>query len=119
MMDMHHVHVLKHLLRFAGVFQGQMKARIGQWQPRAADDAFLVVHLVRLTEGEHVNIVSGLFEIAFVQIDVIGNAANVRLVSVCHHSDAHGTAFRLNPTVWTGRCQVQYQVELSSLRCYG
>jgi hypothetical protein len=49
--------------------------------------------MVRLAEGENVYIVPGFFKIAFVQVDIVGDTANVGFVSICHHANAHGSAF--------------------------
>jgi len=97
MVHMNYIHILEQLFCFPGVSQGQEKARVGQRQARAADDARFVVHVVWLAEGENVNVMSGLFEVTLVQVDVIGDTANVGFVSIRHHANPHCAAFSGSP----------------------
>jgi len=91
-MHMDDVHGLEQAFGGAVVAERQVEARVLDRQPRRADDARLVVAVFEIAEGEDEDVVSGAFQVAFVQVNVIGDPADVRLVGVGHHSDAHGVA---------------------------
>jgi len=90
-----HIHGLEGLSGGTRITQGQVIARVGQRQPGRTQDARLVVLKIQVAEGEDVHVVTCLLEIAFVQVDVIRDPADVRFVRIHHHSDAHKTSFWL------------------------
>ena len=89
MMDVHHVHCLKELFVFGPVAQGQVKAGVRQRQARAAKDARFVVVGFFIAKRKYINLVPCTFEGTFIQVNIICDAAYIRLVRIHHHSDAH------------------------------
>ena len=83
------------------IAQGEIKAGVGQRQAGATDDARLVILVFQISEGENIYFVPCTFEGAFVQVNVIRDAADVRFVCVCHHADLHTVI------VQGGRCAVK------------
>ena len=69
--------------------KGKIIACVHQWQSRRADNMQFFIMIILVAECEYENFVSRFFKIAFVQINVIRNAADMRLVNVGHHGDAH------------------------------
>jgi hypothetical protein len=45
--------------------------------------------MVKITESKYKYTVPGLFEVPFVQVNIVGDPADMRLVDVHHHTDAH------------------------------
>src|SRR5512146_405156 len=88
-LDVHNVHRLEELPGGMAVSRGDVIARVEEGQAGRANDARLVVLVVRVAEGEDEYIVPKLLQVALVQLHVMCYAANVRLVYVCHHADAH------------------------------
>ncbi len=89
MMHVHDIHCLQQFLGSAVVTEGQIIAGVHQRQAGRADDARFVVMIILIAEGEDEDLMPRLFEIALVQLDVIRDPADVRLVDVCHHPDSH------------------------------
>ena len=87
--DVDHVHGLEQLPVLLLVAQGQVEAGIRQGNPGAANDAGLVVAMIQVTKGEHIHFVPFFLQGTLIQINIIGNAADIRLVGVRHHSDSH------------------------------
>jgi len=50
--------------------------------------------MIQIAEGENVDFVSGIFQCAFIQINVVCNTADVGFVGVGHHSNFHTAIVR-------------------------
>jgi hypothetical protein len=94
MVDVNHIHGLEEFLVFGLVAQGEIKAGIRESQARASKDARFVILVLDITKGEYINLMACIFEGTFVQVNIIRNAAHIRLVSVSHHPDTHGDMLR-------------------------
>ena len=79
---------------FGLVAQGEKKARIGEGQARAANDAWFVILIFKIPKREHIDLMSGIFEGTLIQVDIICDSTHIRLIGVSHHSDAHGDMLR-------------------------
>ena len=95
MVDVYDIHGLEKFFGGGLVSQREVKARIRQWQARVTNDARLVVLMIHVAKGKYVDFVPGRFKGAFVQVDIICNTADIRLIGVCHHSDFHGSIVRV------------------------
>jgi hypothetical protein len=89
MVDVDDVHALQESFGFPAVTKGQVVTRILQRQAARADDARLAVVIIKVAKGENEHLVPRAFEVAFIQVDVICDSADVRFVGVYHHADAH------------------------------
>jgi len=87
------IHVLQQFLGLTGISQGKVKTCIGQRQAWTADDTNFIVRIIGLAKRKYIHVVSSFLKVPFVQVDIICDAANVGLVSICHHANAHGSAF--------------------------
>lgn len=94
MVNVNHVHGLKEFFCRGLVSQREIKACISKGQARVMDDARLFILMVLVAKGEHIDFMSRIFDGAFVQVNIICNAADVRFVGVCHHSDFHNSIVR-------------------------
>jgi sulfur carrier protein ThiS len=91
MVHVDHVHGLEEFLVFGPVAQGEIKAGVCERQARASKDAGLILLIFIVPERKHVDFVPGPFEGTFIQVYIICDAADMRLVRVHHHPDAHET----------------------------
>jgi len=94
MVNVNHIHALENLPCLGFVAKGEKIACASQGQARAANDAGFVILILKIAKSEDVDLMPCGFEGAFVQVNVIGDAADVRLVGVCHHADTHGDMLR-------------------------
>ena len=94
MVDVHHIHRLKKLLRGSSVSQREIKACVGQGQARAANDTVFVILMIEIAESKYIHFMPSCFEGAFVQVNIGRDATDIGFVGVRHHSDSHGDMLR-------------------------
>ena len=88
-MNVDDIHGLEEFLVFGLVAHGKIKTRIRERQARASYDAGFVILMIEIAKGEDIYFVSCIFKGAFVQVNIIRDAADIRFIGVCHHSDLH------------------------------
>ena len=91
---MHDIHGLQGPLGLPRIAHREIKTRICQLQAGASYHARFAIVLIYITEGKDIYVMAGKFEVAFIQFDKIRNAADVRLVTIHHHSDSHEPMLR-------------------------
>ena len=94
MVDMDDVHGLQEFFCLAGIAHGEIKARVCQRQTRAADDVWFVILVIEIAKGEDEHFMTSLFEILLIDLDVVGDAADIRFITVNHHSNSHNDMLR-------------------------
>ena len=92
--DMNHIHGLEKFLGGGLVSQREEKACVSKRQTRVKDDARFFILMILVAKGEYIDFMSRAFKGAFVQVNVICDAADVRFIGVCHHSDFHNSIVR-------------------------
>jgi hypothetical protein len=90
----YHIHGLEQLPGGGLISQREIKARICQRHARASDDAGFVIPIIHIAECEDIYFMPHDLKGAFIQVNVIRDAADIRLVGICHHSDSHGLMLR-------------------------
>ena len=50
--------------------------------------------MFKVAKGEHVHLMSCVFEGALVELNIICDSADIGLISIHHHSDSHGCMVR-------------------------
>ena len=94
MVDMNHIHGLKQFFMFGLVAQGEIIARIRESQAWAANDTRFIILIFKIAKRKHIHLVPGIFEDTLIQVNIISDSANIRLVGVSHHTDTHGDMLR-------------------------
>jgi hypothetical protein len=92
--DVHDVHLLEVKSHRPAVAESQVVARLGEGHACRAIDAGLIGLGTGHAEGEDRHLMAGRLQGAFVQADIVRHAADMGLVHVEHHANAHGGSER-------------------------
>ena len=67
---------------------------VGGWCLAFTGMGMDMMHVFKIAKSEHMDLVPCIFQGTFIQVNIIGNPAYIRLIKIHHHSNTHGDMLR-------------------------